>query len=271
MDDIRVGLVIRAIRIRRGLRQADLAELAGISAALVSLVERGKLEDSSVKAVRRIASALGIRLPFEPRWRGAELATLLDERHAEIVRSVVARLIHAGWTASAEVTFAIGRESGSIDILAWLEARRALLLVEVKSELADLQDLLAAFDRKRRLAPAIVRDLGLRPLLIGTIIVFPDETRARRAVERNAVVLDRRYPARALEIRRWLARPERDLGGIWFLPISTGGSAGRKRVRRKPPPGHGPHRSEHVRAWTRPGGDRAMARGTGSAPYRDRG
>jgi transcriptional regulator with XRE-family HTH domain len=144
MEDTQVGLVLRAVRIRRGFRQADVARMAGISQALVSRVERGDMERATVRSVRRIAAAIGVSVPFAPRWRGAESPKLLDERHASLVHEVAARLKSLGWAVRPELTFAAGRETGSVDILAWVPKRRAVLVVEVKSLVADLQDTLAA-------------------------------------------------------------------------------------------------------------------------------
>ena len=79
MDDVQVGSIIRAVRIRRGMSQAQVATEAGLSRALVSQIERGGLEDTSVRNIRRVAGAVGVSLPFDPSWRGAELASLLDE------------------------------------------------------------------------------------------------------------------------------------------------------------------------------------------------
>jgi transcriptional regulator with XRE-family HTH domain len=78
MDDIRVGMVIRAVRIRRGLRQIDVAVAAGVSQAVVSTVERGDIERTSLRLVRRVASAMGVWLPL-----GASLAR---RRAAEAAR-----------------------------------------------------------------------------------------------------------------------------------------------------------------------------------------
>lgn len=230
MEDIKVGLVVRAVRLRRGWRQADLASAAGVSRQLVSVVERGCLEDLSLRSIRRVTAALGVRLPFDPRWRGADLATLLDERHAAISREVASRLTGLGWQVTAEVTFAIGRESGAIDILGWQPDRRALLVGEVKSEVADLQDLLATFDRKRRLAMTIARERGMRPLVVGAVILLPEENRVRNTMERYRPVIDPGYPARTLEVRRWLRDPDRDLRGLWFLPVASTSSTKRHRA-----------------------------------------
>lgn len=233
MDDIKVGSIVRAVRIRKGLRQSDVAELAGVAQSVVSAMERGLAEELTFRSARRVAAALGVRLPFAPRWKGAELSTLLDERHAALVREAVARLAAEGWTSWVEVTFAFGREAGSVDIIGWKSDPRALLVLEVKSELTDLQDAFAAVDRKRRLAMPIARQLRLSPLLIGTMFVFPEESQMRRAVERNAVLFDRMYPTRGVQVRRWLSRPVKDLRGLWFLPIIGVRNAKRVRVQRK--------------------------------------
>lgn len=118
MDDAKVGSVFRAVRIRRGMSQSQVAEAAGISRAVVSSIERGLLEGTSMRLVRRVSTALGISLELEARWRGAEAATLLDERHARLVRAVVARLTGLGWQAFPEHTFNVWGERGSVDVLA---------------------------------------------------------------------------------------------------------------------------------------------------------
>ena len=56
VDDQRIGSVIRAVRHRRGLRQIDVAQTAGVSQAYVSYVERGHLDRLSVDTVRRIGA-----------------------------------------------------------------------------------------------------------------------------------------------------------------------------------------------------------------------
>ena len=100
MDDAQVGSVIRAVRIRRGLTQARVSVIAGVSQATVSFVEQGSLEAVSLKAIRAVSAALGISLPFAPRWRGGELPKLLDQRHAAIVREVLMRLGECGWASA---------------------------------------------------------------------------------------------------------------------------------------------------------------------------
>jgi transcriptional regulator with XRE-family HTH domain len=250
MDDVQVGSVIRSVRIRRGLRQRDVAKTAGVSQAIVSAIEHGDFEATSLRLVRSVAAAVGVSLPLAPRWRGPDLPKLLDEKHAAIVRHVVTRLGTLGWVVVPEHTFNIRGERGSIDVLAWLPASRAALVIEVKSVLVDLQDLLSTLDRKKRLALSIARQAGWSPLFIGTLLVMPGETQARNAIEKYRPVFNATYPARGRDVQRWLRCPERDLRGIWFVLNFTASDTkqrpgGSLRVRPKPePPVDGNSRSD---------------------------
>jgi transcriptional regulator with XRE-family HTH domain len=225
MDDATFGSAVRAVRIKRGLTQSQVAAASGISRSVVSLIERGGLEGTSLRLVRHVAVALGISVSLEARWRGAEMARLLDERHAALVRSVVRRLTAKGWHAKPEHTFSIWGERGSIDVLAWHPSSRALVCIEVKTKLPDLQDLLSTMDRKRRLAPTLARTEGWKPLTVGSVLVLPDETWARNAVKRFDSVFEAALPARTPSVRSWFGNPDRDIRGIWFLlndaPSST--------------------------------------------------
>jgi transcriptional regulator with XRE-family HTH domain len=199
------------------MTQAELAAAAAVSRPIVSLIERGGAEETTIRTLRRVASALGISVAVIARWRGAEMARLLDESHARLVRAVVARLIVAGWTARPEHTFSVWGERGSVDVLAWQPAEQAIICVECKARLPDMQDLLATMDRKRRLARDIARLEGWRPAVVGSVLVLPERTWARNAVHKSSSLFDAALPARTTEIRHWLANPRSDVRGIWFL------------------------------------------------------
>jgi transcriptional regulator with XRE-family HTH domain len=102
VEDLQVGAVIRAVRRRRGLRQSDLAELADVDQAVVSLLERGHLGDFRLKTIRAVCAALEISLPLAPRWQGSDLARLLDREHAALVDQTVALLKAEGWETLLE-------------------------------------------------------------------------------------------------------------------------------------------------------------------------
>lgn len=210
------------------MSQAQVAAAAGVSQPTVSLIECGGFERTPLRFVRRVAGALGISLELVAHWRGADLAKLLDERHAAMVREVVRQLTAMGWQIVPEHTFNEWGERGSIDVLAWQPTTCALLCLEMKTRVVDLQDLLSKMDRKRRLAPTLARKLGWRPLVVGSVLVLPDETWARNAVERFRPIFAAALPARTADVRRWLKSPDRDLRGIWFLLNIAPGNATRR-------------------------------------------
>jgi len=170
---IRLGRAIRALRRRLGWRQRDLATAAGCSQALISRLEAGHGDLVYPRTVEAVAHALGARLVTYLDWNGEALDRLLDAEHAAIVDQVVRALAAAGWEVLPEATFAIGPERGSVDVLAWHGPTRSLLVIEVKSVLADAQETLARLDRKVRLADRIA-PAAWRPSSVSRLLVIGD-------------------------------------------------------------------------------------------------
>jgi transcriptional regulator with XRE-family HTH domain len=218
MDDRRVGLIIRALRCRRGWRQLDLAGAAGLSQPAISLIERGHLDTLSLRAVRRVLVALDARGELDLRWRGGNLDRTLDERHAALVGGVVAYLNSVGWEYAVEVTYAIFGERGSIDVLGFHRATASLLVIEVKTELTSIEETLRRLDQKVRLARQIGRQRFDAPAsTTSRLLVMPDTAAARRQVMRHRGVLDVVFPAGNVAIRHWLSQPSGSINGRWFL------------------------------------------------------
>lgn len=145
---------------------------------------------------------------------------------------MVAILRANGWEVIPEATFSRYGERGSIDILAWNREHGALLIVEVKSVVPDMQALLAGVDRKCRLAPLVADDRGWRVRTVSRLIVLPGDRTARRRVDQHASTFSVAYPARTVEVRRWLAAPLGSMSGVLFLPSSPGTTA-RHRIGRR--------------------------------------
>lgn len=175
-----------------------------------------------------------------PRWRGAELERLLDEDHSMVVDAVATRLEGLGWTVEAEVTYSEFGERGSIDVLGVRPAARAIVVLEVKTDIASSEALGRKLDEKARLAPRIVnKRLGWRAEHVGRVLVMPETMRLRRLVERHPTI-GRMFPGDALAVRRWLRNPVGTVAGMWFLsfsdPRTVGGAhaASRRRIRAQP-------------------------------------
>lgn len=237
MDDRRVGLIIRALRRRRGWRQSDLAALAGMSQQSISALERGHIDAGSIRLVRRALSALDAALEVEVRWRGGAIASLLDEDHATLVAIMATDLHSLGWIVKTEVTYAEFAERGSFDLLASHPKAGALVVVEVKTELDSAEGTLRKMDEKTRLAPKVARErYGWSARSVSQLLVLKESTRNRARLLRHAGLFDLALPARAPEIRRWLAQPMGRLDGRLLLRLTARSgdkrrAGGRDRVR----------------------------------------
>ena len=194
-----------------------MAARAGVSQSTISRAERGWLDDLTLRVIRAIFAALEARVQLAPRWKGAELERLLDEDHSRVVAEVARRLEHLGWTVELEVTYSVFGERGSIDVLGVRPAERAVVIIEVKTDLASSEVVGRKVDEKARLAPDIVAGRhGWMPVSVGRIVVMPDTNRLRRLVERHEVI-GRMFPVGAAAVRRWLRHPLGTMAGLWFL------------------------------------------------------
>jgi transcriptional regulator with XRE-family HTH domain len=237
MDRLRVGRSLRAIRIRLGWRQTDVAAAASVSRAYVSKVERGLIRKSDLERLERACQALGADLDVRVRWRGEGLDRLLDESHAVLVDRIVAELKSAGWDIAIEVTFNDFGERGSVDVVGWKPSSRALLIVEVKSVVPDAQATLMPLDRKARLGAKIGRQRGWEAASVSRLLVVANQTVNRRRIARLSSTFDVALPVRGHAVRRWLRKPDGSIAGLLFLSDSPPGSvrrstAGRLRVNR---------------------------------------
>jgi transcriptional regulator with XRE-family HTH domain len=236
VDDARIGRSLRLLRQRRGLRQRDLAAAAGLSQSTISTIEAGHLTALSVATMRRVFAEVGASFESAVRWRGAALERLLDQRHAELVSALVARLRRLGWGVEVEVSYSVYGERGSIDILGGHPIGRAVLVAEVKSELVSIEEPGRKTDEKLRLArQRLCRErFGWTPQAAGRLLVLPASDAARRSVRRNAVILDVAFPSRGSAVREWLKSPHGALSGVLFVAdINRSGVTGDRRgVRR---------------------------------------
>jgi hypothetical protein len=145
----------------------------------------------------------------------------LDSAHARLVEYLAALLRRCGWEVVIEATFWIRGERGSVDLLAWHPGRQVVLIVEVKFVVPDVQAMLAAIDRKRRLGLLIARERGWNAIAVATLLVIGESRTSRRRVDAHAATFQQAFPHRAIEVRRWLAAPgSAPLHGLWFWSAS---------------------------------------------------
>lgn len=239
VDDARVGRSLRVLRQRRGLRQSDVAKSADVAQSLVSEIESGRLVGVRFGDLRRVFEAVGSGFDGDVIWRGAALDRLLDARHAAVVAASMALLRRLDWDVHPEVSYSIFGERGSIDVLAARENERAVVVEEAKAEIGNIGETIRKLDEKSRLVRERIGDerFGWSPAAVGRLLVLSDTDTARRAVARNAAVLEPAFPARGPLVRRWLRAPVGPMSGILFLPIARPAASAAARGARPGAPG----------------------------------
>ena len=154
------------------------------------------------------------------------------EKYAEGLR----HLGRLGWQIAPEVSFAIMGERGVIDLLAWHAPTRTLLVIELKTEIVDIGELVGVVDRKTRLAERIGRERGWYPLTVATWVVVGEGPTNRRRVAAHAAILRAAFPTDGRSMRKWLAAPSGRVAALSFFsddrPSNVKpGFASQKRVR----------------------------------------
>lgn len=230
VDDTRSGAAFRAVRLRRGWRQQDVADRSGVSRAFVSLVERGHLDRVSLATLRRVSAVLDIRVDVVARWRGGELDRLVNAGHSALHESVARHFAGLdGWQVAPEVSFAIFGERGVIDILAWHAPSCCLLVIELKTVIVDVQAMVGGVDRKHRLARTIARERGWLARDVSCwVIVAHDRTNQRR-IEARREMLRAAFPQDGRVMRGWLRVPSGSVSALSMWTDVSGSSAGPAR------------------------------------------
>jgi hypothetical protein len=124
-----------------------------------------------------------------------------------------------------------------IDILAWHPGHRAPLIIELKTDVVDVNDLMASMDRRRRLARRIARDRGWDPLTVSSWVIVAGGRTNRARLAAHRTVLRTAFPVDGRAMASRLRRPDHaiDALSLWERQHGDAGAgdlAARHRVRR---------------------------------------
>lgn len=174
---------------------------------------------------------------------------MLNRGHARLHEAMATWLASVrGWIGVPEVSFSYRGDRGVIDTVAWHAATRTLLVIELKTRIVDINDLMATMDIRGRVARRVAGERRWDPAAIGLwVVVAPARTNARILPD-HATVLRAKFPGHGRTMRRWLANPSGSVAALSFMPQVRLGNLRQdvttpRRIRRGSPsvdPGPGP-------------------------------
>jgi hypothetical protein len=204
-------------------------------------MERGHVDTVTLETIRSVSRTLDVRVELIARWRAGDLDRLLNAKHSEL-HELVARYLAElpGWVAQPEVSFAVYSERGVVDILAWHPGRRALLVIELKTEIVDVNELVGTVDRKGRHAVRIAIERGWvsnrdPPPSVSIWVIVADGPTNRRRLGSHRAMLRAAFPIDGRSVGGWLRDPRRPIRALSFWPNRPGARArvSVRRVRRR--------------------------------------
>lgn len=158
-----VGQTIHDERLRRHWTLCDLADRAGVSTALVQLVESG--EPVSLETYARVTTALDLRaelLALDPRQRQRPGRDSQDFVHAAMGELEAGRFRSIGFGLAIDEPYQHYQFAGRADVVAWDLQRKALLHIENRTAFPNVQEAIGSYGAKRSyLAGVLAERLGI--------------------------------------------------------------------------------------------------------------
>jgi transcriptional regulator with XRE-family HTH domain len=211
----RLGTGLREMRLRAGLRQADVAERARLSQSLVSRLERGRGADTSIETWAIVAAAIGEQLAaFLERIPGADPPR--DLEHLRRQRLVIEVSSPGGWIARPERSIdEAAVRSRAIDVVLLRPEHREAVAVEVWDLVTDAGSAMRSLgDKIHGLDRQLAREYGPDPRWsVRGLWVVRGTNRNRRLVAEFRSVFAARFPASSAEWLRALGDPTTPMPG----------------------------------------------------------
>jgi transcriptional regulator with XRE-family HTH domain len=148
-QSIVLGRQVAEERRRRRLTLRQLAEMAGLGRATVHDIESGR--EGSLGAYIGLAEALSLKAEFnlvDPRRREPAGARIKDPVHAAMGEAEAARMRSQGFHIGLDEPYQHYQFAGRADFVAWSTAPAALLHIENKTALPDIQEAIGTFNAK---------------------------------------------------------------------------------------------------------------------------
>jgi transcriptional regulator with XRE-family HTH domain len=203
-----LGRVIATARQEHRWSQRELARRLGVSQSAAARLELGRLRWIDVDLATRALRELGIRPTADRQTLGlAGRREQADLLHATSLGTLARLLETNGWQPRLEVEIGSGRMRGWIDLLAFRDADRSLLLVEYKTQIRDAGGIQRTTSWYAREAEFAARRIGWRPRQAALALILLASAENDAAVIANRALLHGGFPGSTNDLSTWLQRP----------------------------------------------------------------
>ena len=196
-----LGRETRSTRLRRRMRQVDLAAKVGLRQSRISAIERGIATGTPLVIWARIGAALGrpLAVAFS---RDLEPAEPADAAHLAGQELLLRFARTTGRTATFELPTRPDSPSLSVDVCIRDDAHRTLILNEIWNRFEDMGRASRSTDRKVAEASALAALIGgHRPYRVASSWLLVDNSANRALVARYPEILAARFQGSS---RRWV-------------------------------------------------------------------
>jgi transcriptional regulator with XRE-family HTH domain len=196
-----IGATVKTAREEARWSQDELSERLQISQSMISRLEAGRCRFLDMRLASSALDLLGVRVSFDGQTIGlAGRREQNDFVHAACAGYSARRLTPLGWQVRLEVEVGSGRYRGWIDVLAFHEERRCLLVIEIKTELDDVGRIQRTLGWYGREAWEAAQSFGWRPRTATRALVLLDSVENDARVQANRGALKAVLPGTARDL-----------------------------------------------------------------------
>jgi len=203
-----VGRTIRSVRVGLRWSERELAARLGTSQRAVQRLESGRLKRIDSDLATRAMRLLGIRVSVDANVPAVPNRTEQKDAVHGWCSSYLARVLRRrGWEVRAEVEIGRDRFRGWIDLLAYRPSDGTLVVIEIKTRIDDLGQIIRTIGWYARSARESAPAYGWRPRRVMRLlaVLATAETETRLEVQRDLVRGE--FPATSAAIAAWMDDP----------------------------------------------------------------
>jgi transcriptional regulator with XRE-family HTH domain len=202
---MRIGSTIKVTRQSIGWTERELAGRLGTSQGAIQRLEDGTQAHLNVRLATAALDVLGIRVTIDADPVGlSDRREQRDSVHARCCGYIARQLQVREWEVRTEVEIGEGRTRGWIDVLAFRRLDRALLVIEVKTEINDVGRLLRSLGWYARSCRDAAQSIGWRPRLVVPALIALATVEVDARLIANADLVRHSLPDNADRLAAWI-------------------------------------------------------------------